>query len=161
MAGRLEYVRKNVEVDLEPIQEHQKLKLITEVKNVKDHPQSLRAVMYMNVQLIVNGATGFTENVQRHVVVVFKLIRERKSPKLFLVEKNVLEMQRKKKNATFKNVRPLSLHVLPKILIALPMFIITADFVKTHQLTNGLLEKNQDTHAENLVAYVKSLQLLL
>ena len=56
MTGRLEYVRKNVEVDLEPIQEHQKLKLIMEVKNVKDHPQSLRAVMYMNVQVKVKNS---------------------------------------------------------------------------------------------------------
>jgi len=39
-----------------------------------------------------------------------------------------------------------------------PMFIITADFVKTHQPTNGLLGKNQDTRAENLVAYVKEVQ---
>ena len=54
--------------------------------------------------------------------------------------------------------RPLQLLVLLKILIALPMFIITADFVRTHQPTNGLLGKNQDTRAENLVAYVKEVQ---
>ena len=53
MTGRLENVRKNVEVELEPIQEHQKLKLIMEEKNVKDHPRLLRAVMYMNVQVNV------------------------------------------------------------------------------------------------------------
>ena len=39
MTGRLENVRKNVEVELEPIQEHQKLKQIMEAKNVKDHPR--------------------------------------------------------------------------------------------------------------------------
>ena len=39
MTGRLENVRKNVEVELEPIQEHQKLMQIMEAKNVKDHPR--------------------------------------------------------------------------------------------------------------------------